>query len=146
MGKAAFTSYLASIRAMINNHVDTVGPLEKQIGALKTKIENEIDVDVSRVKLLEKEDELRKTRERIDELRAFFVTVNTKWSDPKDRVIGFVRWAPPIGVSAAPHRYARDLCVVELYKDKFKNFEGNILSLGELQFSSSPFPSDTVLR
>ncbi|KAI0649850.1 hypothetical protein C8Q79DRAFT_1006169 [Trametes meyenii] len=130
MGTPAFTNYLASIQAKIDNQVDTVEPLEKQITTLKTKVENEIDVDVSRDKLAEKEEELRKTLGRIEKMKAFFVTVSTKWSKPKDRVIGFVRWAPPIGVGVPPHRYTHDLCVVELYKDKFKNFAGNILSLG----------------
>ncbi|CDO71530.1 hypothetical protein BN946_scf184910.g30 [Trametes cinnabarina] len=130
MGPRAFNDYLASIQVMIDNHVDTVEPLQKQITALRNKIESGIDVAVSQAKLPEWENELRKTCERIEKMKAFFVTVKTKWSKPKDRVIGFVRWAPAIGIGIAPHRYTRDLCVIELYKDKFRNFEGNILSLG----------------
>lgn len=139
MGAADFTNYLASIKAMIDDHVDMVEPMEKHIAALKTKIEDEIDVGVSRAKLLEWENELRKTRERIEKMTAFFATVKKRWSKPKDRVIGFVRWAPPLGVGIAPPHYARDLCVIELYKDKFRNFEGNILSLGEIAIPSFSF-------
>ena len=66
----------------------------------------------------------------VDKLKQFFVEIKTQWSKASDRVIGFVRWAPPIGVGVAPHSYTRDLCVIELYKEKFKHMIGNVLSLG----------------
>ncbi|KAG8722836.1 hypothetical protein FRC08_007784 [Ceratobasidium sp. 394] len=127
MGTSAFTNYLASIQDQIDNYVDTVEPLKKQIATLKTKIEDGLDLDA---KLLEREEELRKTLERIEHMKTFFVAVKTKWSKPKDRTIGFVRWAPRFGVHVDPYGFTRDLCVVELYKKKFQNFEGNVLSLG----------------
>lgn len=80
-----------------------------------------INVEESQIKLDENFAELTKTRTKINGLG---------WSKTKDRAIGFVCWAPSIGVGAAPHRYTRDLCVIELYKDKFKHMIGNVLSLG----------------
>ena len=130
MGARAFKKYLASIQALIGTCLDTVESLEKKITKFRGRVRDQINVDESQKKLRECEAELSNTRTKIDNLKAFFVNVKKKWSKPKDRVIGFVRWAPPIGVGAAPHRYARDLCVIELYKNKFKCMIGNVLRNG----------------
>lgn len=130
MGAPAFTNYLASIQALIGTHIDSVESLEKKINTLRTRVQNGINVQESQSKLHENEAEFAKTRTRIDNLKKFFVDIKKRWSKSKDRVIGFVRWAPPIGAGVAPHRYTRDLCVIELYKEKFKHMIGNVLSLG----------------
>ena len=130
MGAPAFTNYLASIQAVIGTHIDSVESLEKKINTLRTRVQDGINVQESQIKLDENEAELAKTRTKIDDLKKFFVDIKKRWSKPKDRVIGFVCWAPPIGVGVAPHRYTRDLCVIELYKEKFKHMIGNVLSLG----------------
>ena len=74
--------------------------------------------------------ELEKIRTKIDVFKDFYVDIKKGWSKTKQRVIGYVVWAPPIGVGVAPHQYTRDLCVVELYKDRFMHLIGNVLSLG----------------
>ena len=94
-------------------------------------MEGGINVEESQAKLEEHEAELAKLHTKIDTLKKFFVNIKKRWSKPKDRVIGFVRWAPPFG-TAVPHRYTRDVCVIELYKDKFKHLLGNVLSLGAI--------------
>ena len=76
------------------------------------------------------EPKLAKTHTKIESLKKFFIDIKKKWSRTKDRVIGFICWAPSIGVSVAPHCYTQDLCVIELYKEKFKHMTGNVLSLG----------------
>jgi hypothetical protein len=130
MGPLAFTNYLAFIQAQIGTHVDSVEPFERKINTFRTRVQNGINVQESQIKLDENVAELAKTRTKIVELKKFFVNIKKKWRKPKDRVIGFVAWAPPIGVGVPPHPYTRDLCVIELYKDKFINMIGNILSLG----------------
>ena len=130
MGAPAFTNYLASIQAHIGTHIDSVESLEKKINTLRPKMQDGIDFRESQIKLDENEAELAKTRTKIDNLKKFFVDIKKRWSKSQDRVIGFVRWAPPIGGGVAPHRYTRDLCVIELYKEKFKHMIGNVLSLG----------------
>ena len=89
-----------------------------------------LELHKSQKRLDKYEAQLVSTRIQIDDLKDFFVDVKKRWSKPEHRVIGFVRWAPPIGVGVAPHRYTRDLCVIELYKEKFKHMLGNVLSLG----------------
>lgn len=135
MGSPAFNNYLASIQALIGTLIDAVDSLDKKITTFRGRVEHGISVVESQRKLDEYKIELAKTRIKIEDLKSFFVNIKQKWSKAKDRVIGFVRWAPPIGVGVAPHRYTRDLCVIELYKEKFKSLIGNVLSLGALIFS-----------
>ena len=130
MGNYAFTKYLASIQAHIGTLLDTRTFLEENIEALTKRVEEGINVSELQSKLNNSEAELVKTRIKIDDFKKFFVEVKKRWSKPKDRDMGFVCWAPPIGVGIAPHDYTRDFCVVELYKTKFKHMIGNVMSLG----------------
>ncbi|CAA7258758.1 unnamed protein product [Cyclocybe aegerita] len=57
----------------------------------------------SGLELLEAQEQLTKTRTKIDALKAHFVTVKM-WNKAKDRVIGHVVWAPPISVTTPPHQ------------------------------------------
>ena len=132
MGAPAFKNYLASIQARIGTLIDAVSSLEKKITTLKDRVRDEINIDESQKKLGTHLTELASTRTKIEELKDFFVDTKKRWSKSKDRVIGFVRWAPSIGVGVVPHRYMRDLCVVELDKKKFRSMIGNVLSLGAL--------------
>ncbi|KAI0247604.1 hypothetical protein BJV78DRAFT_1380229 [Lactifluus subvellereus] len=130
MGAPAFKNYLASIQALIGTHIDAVASLEKKITTFRGRVQDGINVVESQKKLGEHETELANTRTKIEDLKNFFVNIKKKWSKAKERVIGFVCWAPSIGVGVAPHRYTRDLCVIELDKEKFKFMIGNVLSLG----------------
>ncbi|KAI0033279.1 hypothetical protein K488DRAFT_48055 [Vararia minispora EC-137] len=130
MNQSTFKNYLASIQAVISTYNDAAEVLETKISKLRARLQGGIDDQESQAKLDENEAEFAKTRNKIEKLKQFFVEIKKRWSKPKDRVIGFVRWAPPIGVGVAPHCYTRDLCVIELYKEKFKHMIGNVLSLG----------------
>ncbi|KAL4253026.1 hypothetical protein ABKN59_002207 [Abortiporus biennis] len=93
-------------------------------------IQDEINLPESQTELEKNMAELKRIRTKIEVLKAFYVDIKKGWSKSKQRVIGYVVWAPPIGVGIAPHQYMRDLCVVELYKDRFTHLIGNVLSLG----------------
>ncbi|KAI0087748.1 hypothetical protein BDY19DRAFT_1010342 [Irpex rosettiformis] len=120
MSTPAFKNYLASIQALIGTHIDAVVSLEKKIKTFRGLVQNGINVVESQKKLGEHETELANIRIKIEDLKNFFVDIKKK----------FVRWIPFIGVGVAPHRYTRDLCVIELDKEKFKYMIGNVLSLG----------------
>src|SRR5258706_16161220 len=130
MGDLAFTNYLASIQAHIGTLLDTVESIERKINTLTIKVRDGINLPESQTKLDENMAELKKIRTKIDVFKDFYVKIRKGWSKIKQRVIGYVVWAPPIGVGVAPHQYTRDLCVVELYKDRFMHLIGNVLSLG----------------
>ncbi|KAF7321492.1 hypothetical protein MKEN_00670000 [Mycena kentingensis (nom. inval.)] len=145
MGQAAFTNYLASIQAAINMYNDAAEVFETKISKFRARLQDGTGGQDMQAKLEENETELAKTRTKIDKLKQFFVEIKKRWSKTKDRVIGFVRWAPPIGVNITPHGYTRDLCVIELYKEKFKDMIGNVLSLGP-ELSPSKLKSLTYGR
>ncbi|KAH8116061.1 hypothetical protein DFH11DRAFT_1507017 [Phellopilus nigrolimitatus] len=130
MGATAFKNYLASIQALIGTLIYTVSSLEKKITTFRDRVQDGINVEESQKKLDEHETQLANTRAKIEDLKNFFVNIKKRWSKAKERVIGFVRWAPSIGVGVAPHSYTRDLCVIELDKEKFRSMIGNVLSLG----------------
>lgn len=67
----------------------------------------------------------------IRELKKLFMKVNKQWIKSKDRIIGYVVWAPPMSFATAPHRYTEDVRVIKLDKKKFsQNFRGNVIDLG----------------
>jgi hypothetical protein len=132
MGTKAFTDFLESIRGHIGTLIRTVGVLEKLVTLLTAKSEGGgPDVQQAARQLVETQHELSKSRTAIEELKKFFVKMKKQWTEPKDRVIGHVVWAPPISVSTAPHCHTKDVCVVKLDKKKFsRNFRRNVLDLG----------------
>ena len=132
MGSKAFTNFLISIRGHIGTMNCKVGILEKQLTMLTARSEGGgPNAEQATRELVETQHQLNKTRMAIEELKKFFVKVKKQWTKPKDRVIGHVVWAPPTGVSTAPHGYTKDICVVKLNKRKFSpNFRGNVLDLG----------------
>ena len=132
MGARVFKNYLASIQALIGTLIDTVSSLERKITTFRAQVQDGINIDESQKKLDEHEAQLANTRTKIEDLKNFFVNIKKRWSKAKDRVIGFVRWAPSIGIGVAPHHYTWDLCIIELDKKKFRSMIGNVLSLGAL--------------
>ncbi|CAE6530617.1 unnamed protein product [Rhizoctonia solani] len=130
MGNPAFTNYLVSIQAHIGTLLETVESIDRKINTLTIRVRDGVNIPESQIKLDENVAELGKIHRKIDVFKAFYVDIKKGWSKIKQRVIGYVVWAPPIGVGVAPYQYTRDLCVVELYKDRFMHLIGNVLSLG----------------
>ncbi|KAL4256299.1 hypothetical protein AB1N83_013340 [Pleurotus pulmonarius] len=130
MGASAYTNYLVSIQVLIGTLIDLATSLEGKVHTLRGRVETGTNVEESQTTLEEYEAELTKTRSKISKVKTFFVEIKTRWGKRRDRVIGFVAWAPSLGVGAAPHYYTRDFCVIELYREKFKRMVGNVLSLG----------------
>ncbi|KAH7882679.1 hypothetical protein F5I97DRAFT_1816563 [Phlebopus sp. FC_14] len=136
MGSSAFNDYVASIQAKIGTLNDTVKYLEKRATTYKRKKEEAEEgtgsAEAQRwaLDLEDTERELARTRANIEKLRDFFMELMKNWSKPKDRIIGYVDWSPPIGVGVLPHRYTRDVAVIKMNKKKYEHLMGNVLSLG----------------
>ena len=132
MGTDSFANFLTSIQGHIGILNTTVGVLEKRVTTLTARSEGSVpNAEQAARGLMEAQHELVKTRTAIQEFKKFFVKMKKQWTKPKDRVIGHVVWAPPISVSAAPHSYTKDVCVIKLDQKKFsQNFRGNVLDLG----------------
>lgn len=109
MGNRSFDDFLASIQAKIGNHNNTVTILEKRAASYKRK--TDVGNEQAATDLAPTEDDMRKRKEAIEALKAFFVTMKKDWSKVNDRVIGQIVWAPPITGLSAPHGYTKDVCV-----------------------------------
>ena len=132
MGIKAFAHFVMSIKG----HIGTLNrALEKQVPVLTARSEGGgSHAENAARELVETQYELCNTRTAIKEVKKFFVQIQKQWKQPKDRVIGHVVWAPPVSVSAAPHSYTKDVCVIKLDKKKFsQDFRGNVLDLGACQ-------------
>ena len=136
MGDVAFTKYMSSIQAYIDMLLDASDNLEKRIETYKCKVEEESDLEHSKVLLKENEVELSKMNRHIEELELHFKVIKKRWGNHKDRDIGYIVYAPAIGVGRDPYDFTCDFCVIELDKEKFKHLTGNVLDLGALIFLS----------
>ena len=141
MGPTAFTNYVTSIQVKIGTLLNMVTCLEERVASYEKKVveaeaEGNPNVQKWMDDLEQTRSELTRIRANIDRLKAFFVEIMKNWSKPRDRVIGYIDWAPSIGAAVPPCRYTTDLCVIKLDKKKFRHFLGNVLSLGACAVSS----------
>lgn len=146
MGDPAFTDYLVTIQDRIETIKVSVDDIEKRIATLILKVENGVGLPQSQSDLDDHVVERDRLRRKIDALRAFFVDLNKRLGKLSQRIIGHIAWSPPLGVGVAPQKYTRDLCVVELYKQRFTNLLGNVLSLGTVPFLSCGMMSSSEVR
>jgi len=90
--------------------------------------------------LKRKEQDLQWAESDVGILDDFLKLLKSTWSDPLDRIIAWLDWAPKIANNVDPCRYTRDIAVMTLEKDKFvKNFKGNFVYLGAFFFCLSSF-------
>lgn len=127
MGEPAFLDYLTSIASRIQTNCESIESAELRVQALT---QNGIDLPESQTSLNQFTTFLAATRVELVALQKLQGNLKQHWSQLNQRAIGHIVWAPPIGVGDAPYKFTRDLCVVELYKERFKHFIGNVLSLG----------------
>lgn len=124
MGTRAFDNFSESIKAEIDIQVNTVAFLKKSIQYCTDKPQLS-------AKQRDNEETLLKTNVKIKDLKDFSNTMQRDWSDPKNRIIGHVVWAPPISGSTPPHGYTKDVCVIKLDRGRFwPDFVQNAINLG----------------
>ncbi|KZP21618.1 hypothetical protein FIBSPDRAFT_891079 [Athelia psychrophila] len=120
MGNRAFNNFLASIQAKISNLNKTITRTKAEASGAQAVID-----------LAATKGNMKKMKEVIEALKAFFVTMKKDWSEVNKHVIGHVVWAPPITGFNAPHSYTKDVCVIKLDKQKiWLNFTGKVMDLG----------------
>ena len=130
MGNRALNNYLALIQAKIGNLNNTAGFLEKRARVLMRRVGAcSEEAEESAHKLTKTKNLLTRIVIKIDALKAF-MDVRKRWSKLQDCIIGYVVWAPPTGVAIPPCNYTKDLCIIQLDREKSQKFHGNILSLG----------------
>ncbi|KAI9430527.1 hypothetical protein H4582DRAFT_2086738 [Lactarius indigo] len=124
-----FAKYLVSIQVLIGMYIDLAKYLENEINMLRTRVQDGINIQELQIKPHKKKNKLVKMCTKIDNLNKFG-DIKKRWNKSKDQVIGFICWASTIGAGVASHHYTHNLCIIKLYKEKFKHMIGNNLNLG----------------
>ncbi|TCD65996.1 hypothetical protein EIP91_001943 [Steccherinum ochraceum] len=132
MGEAAFKHFLLSVQAQMSSLRKKTEMYARYVAEFLVAAEKGgPGAKEATRRMKENQGKLDKGQAALSELKKFFVKVKLEWSDPKDRVIGYIVWAPPFGGASAPHSYTRDICVIKLDKKKFtRKLIGNMLDFG----------------
>ncbi|KAJ2914835.1 hypothetical protein MD484_g5580, partial [Candolleomyces efflorescens] len=151
-----FAKVLNETRALLAERLGDAKQFADQLVELLANPDEE-DVAQYQEDLQRKESDLKKAKLDVGILEDFLKLLRTTWSDPINRIVGWVDWAPEVSKNVDSRRYTRDISVITLERNKFiKNFKGNLVYLGAfsfyLSFSSSPhdsaagkFPRDEII-
>ncbi len=132
MGSMAFTNLLTSTKDRIETMVKAVDALGKRVERLSLlAVGGGTNAEESPLDLEDTVLQFNLAQIAVTELKEFMVKIRKEWTKPKDRIIGYVAWAPAIAWQTPPYGYTKDLCVIKLDKKRFsQNFRGNVLDLG----------------
>ncbi|TCD62538.1 hypothetical protein EIP91_006765 [Steccherinum ochraceum] len=131
MGEAAFRHFIMSVQAQISILRKKIEMYERYVAEFLVAVEKGgPGAKEATRRMKENRGKLDKGRMTLSELKKFFVKVKLEWSDPKDRVIGHIVWAPPFNAASAA-RYTKNICVIKLDRKKFTpEHMGNVLEFG----------------
>lgn len=123
-GAAAFKYYVEKIKLAIRMQEITVKYEEKRIRYIKA--DDGMDEKKAEIRRMNNENKLKEARAAIEALRAFHHEVDMCWDDINNRILGFVRFFPPIVLNDGPNKYTQDLVLIEIDA----NFSDNSIDLG----------------
>ncbi|KDR74022.1 hypothetical protein GALMADRAFT_71541 [Galerina marginata CBS 339.88] len=128
-GHRRFEQLLDETRALLAEKLGDAMQFAEQLAELSADRPKAEDASYN-LDLKYKEQDLQRAASDVGILDNFFKLLKSTWSDPLDRIIAWLDWAPKIANDVDPRRYTRDIGVMTLEKDKFvKNFEGNFVYL-----------------
>ncbi|TRM56273.1 hypothetical protein BD626DRAFT_466674 [Schizophyllum amplum] len=131
-GSRRFQQIVNEARALIANKLEDVKFFAEELAQMSAKLKLEdqaLTVDEEE-DLRRKREDLQRAKKDIVQLDEFLRLLNSTWSDDYQRIIGFLDWAPRVANDLDHRCYTRDLAVIALDEDKFKdNFRGNSIYL-----------------
>lgn len=141
LGAKGYEALLESIRSRIELHGFSVDILSSKLRSYEEKLlvaaaADGEDKDQLAKKLDRARHELEETNRAIEALEKFSVDVERDWSKPEDRIIGHVVRAPALEVDA--EGYTKDIAIIELDQDKFRECKGSFIDLGTSSLSYLP--------
>jgi hypothetical protein len=128
-----FQQIVNETRAFIATKLSDAKLFAEQLAEMvaKPKSENEEEAATDEEDKERMEQDLKRMEKDVVKLGDFLQLLTSTWSDPHQRIIGYLDWAPKIVNDFDNHRYTRDLGVVTLDENKFKErFQGNSVYLG----------------
>ena len=126
---SAFSAYLESIQAEIEDRADTIGSLGDFIRATARRAEKEEVAKAEQQEAQHKLDKLMRAKTALD---TFYDEVSSRWATPESRLLGHVIFSPPLSTRADCEGYTEDWGIIEVDPSKVdaSNFDGNVIDLG----------------
>ena len=138
----AFENHIEAIKLAIRSK-ETVAI--KQLES-RMKIAQRMEGEDGEAERDEVRHQLEKVKKSIEDLRAFLAEVSRVWKDRKDRVLGEIIIAPPIGLNIGEEGFTEDWAVIKVNNSQIDstNFIGNAIDLGTdldtEEFTSRMYP------
>ncbi|GJJ13251.1 hypothetical protein Clacol_007502 [Clathrus columnatus] len=128
-GHRRFEQLLNETRALLAEKLGDTKQFAEQLEELLAD-RPEVEDASYNLDLKNKEQDLQRAELDVGILDDFLKLLKSTWSDPLDRIIAWLDWAPKIASNVDPRCYTRDIGVMTLEQDKFvKNFKGNFVYL-----------------
>ncbi|KAG6850084.1 hypothetical protein H0H93_001217 [Arthromyces matolae] len=124
-GERCFARAFAEIEDAVNTGLRDVVILAGELAELESKAGEQKSTTIRRLK-----NALDDKNEDNITLQDFYTEVDQEWKDTNGRRLGHVDWAPEISVSVDECHYTRDIATFTVDAAKLKNFERNIVDLG----------------
>ncbi|KDQ08498.1 hypothetical protein BOTBODRAFT_48213 [Botryobasidium botryosum FD-172 SS1] len=131
-GSRRFQQIVNETRASIATKLGDTKFFAEQLAemAAKPKSEDEEEAAADEEDMERKQQDLEWVEEEVIRLGDFLQLLTSTWSDAHQRIIGYLDWAPKIANDLDNRRYTRDLGVIALDENKFKeSFQGNLVYL-----------------
>lgn len=132
-GSRRFQQIINETRAFIATKLGDAKFFAEQLAKMsaKPKSEDEEDRVADEEDKERKRQDLQRAEKDVVKLGNFLQFLTSTWSDAYQRIIGYLDWAPKIANDLDNRRYTRDLGVIALDENKFKEcFQGNSVYLG----------------
>ncbi len=138
-GHRRFQQLLDETLALLAEKLGDARQFAEQLAELLAERPEAEDVSYN-LDLKYKEEDFQRAASDVGILDEFLKLLSSTWSDPLNRIIAWLDWAPKIANNSDPRRYTRDIAVMTLEKAKFvKNFKGNFVYLGAFFLCLSSF-------
>ncbi|KAG9079634.1 hypothetical protein FRC06_007612 [Ceratobasidium sp. 370] len=123
-GRRRFEQVVNETRALLAEKLGDVKQFAEQLAELLP------DPPTDEYESARKQDDLKRAKVDVGILDDFLKLLNSTWSDPYQRIVGYLDWAPKIANDLDNRCHTRDIGIVALDEDKFvKNFKGNFVYL-----------------
>lgn len=132
-GSRRFQQIVNETRAFIATRLGDAKLFAEQLAEMlaKPKSEDEEEAEADEEDKERKQQDLQRAEKDVVKLGDFLQLLTSTWSDAYQRIIGYLDWAPKIANDLDNRRYTRDLGVIALDENKFKeSFQGNSVYLG----------------
>ena len=132
-GSRRFQQIVNETRALIATKLGDAKLFAEQLVEMvaKPNSQDEEEAAADEEDMERKQQYLKRIEKDVVKLGDFLQLLTSTWSDAYQRIIGYLDWAPKIANNLDNRRYTRDLGIIALNENKFKeNFRGNLVYLG----------------